>query len=351
MRKIRILTFWGVPNHGCFFQAYALQKVVKKICNDDDVRQIAYLGKKHYNFYYNSPLSVKKIFNLKKEHELRKYINHYKIIPNTENKQITEFPNEKIDILILGSDIIWDYNSDLILGEECLFGGGVDSVKKISYAPSFGRGFTGNSIPNYVKNDIKRLDAISVRDEESAQIVGKITGRIPEIVLDPTLLYDFSDDIHIKNPHEERPYIVVYGSDFTDRQIENLRQYSRKYKLEIVNLEFMGKNYKWCDRTIGRDELSPFEWLGYFKYSEFVMTSTFHGLVFGLIFNKKLIFNPTEFIMKKATKLINDLDISDILLNNDSFEKADKNWKYSLVNEKIKNMREESMQYLIKNLK
>ena len=350
MRKIRILTFWGVPNHGCFLQAYALQKVIQSLCPDDDVRQTAYLGKKHYNFYYNSTFDRRKILRLKKEHELKKYIKYYYLIPHTNNKRITSFPNEEMDILVLGSDIIWDYNSELLYGDEYLFGGGVSAKRKISYAPSFGRGNTEILTPDYVKKCLKDLDAISVRDQSSYDMVVQLTDREPEIVLDPTLLYDFSKDECIVKPKEERPYIVVYGSDFAAEQIDSLRAYAESNDLLIINLEFMGKKYSWCNKTIGRDELSPFEWMGYFRYASFVMTSTFHGLVFGLIFERNLIFNPTDFIMKKASKLLNDLGVSEMLLHDHQFEKAENGLDYSVIRKRFDELRRQSVKYLTDSL-
>jgi hypothetical protein len=348
--KVRILTFWGVPNHGCFLQAYALQMVLQHICKDDDVKQIAYLGKKHYDFYYNSRFDKRKILRLKKEFELRKYIKHYNIIPHTYNKCIIKFPSEKMDILVLGSDIIWDYNSELLYGEEYLFGGGVLAEKKISYAPSFGNSNSIDDIPEYVNELISSLDAISVRDENSQKIVEIITGNKPELVLDPTLLYDFSNDENIILPHEKEPYAIVYGSDFTDLQIQNLTEFAKKRGLKIINLEFMGKCYSWCDKTIRRDQLSPFEWLGYFKYSSCILTSTFHGLMFGMVFQKNMVFNPTEFIMKKVSKLLIDLQVEQLLLNNNDFTIAEKSFNYSVISLTLNQLREKSLEYLEKNI-
>ena len=50
---IGILTFWNVPNYGTFAQAYALQKVIQSLCPNKNVRQIAHLYEKHFDFYFN----------------------------------------------------------------------------------------------------------------------------------------------------------------------------------------------------------------------------------------------------------------------------------------------------------
>ena len=63
--------------------------------------------------------------------------------------------------------------------------------------------------PEYVIDGIKGLDYISVRDENSADIVEEITGIRPPVVLDPTWLWDFSDDNNIIKPKFDN-YIIVY---------------------------------------------------------------------------------------------------------------------------------------------
>ena len=44
------------------------------------------------------------------------------------------------------------------------------------------------------------------------------------------------------------------------------------------------------DVLIHQSDLTPFEWIGLFRYSSAIATSTFHGLTFSLIFNKKMAF-------------------------------------------------------------
>ena len=73
--------------------------------------------------------------------------------------------------------------------------------------------------------------------------------------------------------------------------------------------------------------------------------------MFGLIFNKRIVFSPTQFIMDKASSLIDFLDLKSVLVDYDSFEQKVKwDWDYSKINTKINEMKEISWQFLQDNL-
>ena len=99
--------------------------------------------------------------------------------------------------------------------------------------------------------------------------------------------------------------------------------------------------------VISQDSLNPFEWAGYFKNASIIMTCTYHGLMFGLIFKKKIIFHPTEFIMNKASSLINDLGLMDVLVNYTSFDsKINWNWDYAYLSKLLEKNKDISFRYL-----
>ena len=356
MKKIRILTFWGVPNYGCFLQAYALQKVLQNQFPDCDVKHIAHLHQKHYESYYEKSITGLNVESLKNMlSNLRRYkdissskefLKYYDVIPNERINDI-----DYMDSLILGSDIIWDYAISKLGNDPYLFGCNLEAYKKIAYAPSCGTVTSETAIPEYVKSSLQDLNSISVRDKKSQKIVENITGKCPMIVLDPTLLYDFNTDDNIKKPGINEKFIVVYGSYFTDVMIKEDQEYANENELSIVCLSSLDDKYSWCDITINQDKLTPFEWLGYFKYAESIMTCTYHGLLFGLIFKKKIVFNMTEFIMNKAEILIDELGLSEVLTSKTGFkEKISWDWDYRYISKKIDDMRTDSMKYLIKSV-
>lgn len=355
---IGILTFWNVPNYGTFAQAYALQKTLEMIAPGKKVVQISHLDDLHYSFYYDKKKYFRKYrpwkkafwksFLVKNNSGREKlFLNAYDLIPHTETITQTNSNDYEFEKVILGSDIVWDYSIEAFNNDHMLFGGGIKGEIN-SYAASFGTVKENDIIPTYVRESIKAMNHISVRDENSAKIVEKLVGYRPEIDLDPVWLWDFRSDSNIVVPKQE-DYLLVYGQDFTEKFIENIRKYANKNSLKIVALDCNNDSYSWCDYLVKQEELTPFEWIGYFMGANAIATSTFHGLTFGLLFNKKIAFCKTEFIMAKIEVLLEELGILELYKNVDDVEgMLDYNWNYVTINQIISEKKNRSLDYLKK---
>lgn len=366
-KTIGILTHWSIPNFGAFLQAYALRNVLKKNFPNYEVMQIAYINRVHYKMYYSLEVHemfkcwyinphfyidvIKRIFRLKQFIGVSKFKKYYDQIPHSavfNNKNISK---ASFDVVVLGSDILWDYSIKFYNNDKPVFGHLMNYRKIFSYAASFGTVKNNMVHPKYVCEGLKKLSGISVRDENSKQIAKSITNRSVELVLDPTLLWDFCCDRNIVNPNIF-DYVAVYGSYFTEEQIESVKNYAKKNNYKIVFLDSGGDKCAWCDIFIDASKISPFEWCGYIKNSSLVMTCTFHGLMFGLIFKKRIVFNPTNFMKDKCSEFLNYLNLGDSLLNNDCFAiQLEYKWDYDKINQKIRSRRYTSFKFLESMLK
>lgn len=357
---IGIYTFWNVPNYGTFAQAYALQKAVQKAFPDRDVKQIAYLDSAHYDSYYSrwpkchvwnkkffKELTVRNSKQAKEKCAL--FLENYKLIPHTEEFSKENLEKARFNTVILGSDIIWDYSFECFNHDEFLFGLNFTADNIVSYAASFGTIRKTDSHPDYVISGIRKMKHITVREQNSADIVKDITGRTVPIVLDPTWLWDFNADPMIeKSPYDN--YVVVYGQDFTNKFIEEVTSFCKKNKYKIICLDCNNDNYTWCDVLIKQNELSPFQWLGIFKGAEAVATSTFHGVTFALIFQKKLAFCKSDFILAKAGDFLKKVGLYELYTkeNASATEMLERVWDYEQINCAVNKMREKSATELYK---
>lgn len=363
--KIGILSFWNVPNYGSFLQAYALQNAISKLRPNDDVRQIAYLNQKHFDTYYaifNKKYylgcldprwylnAIKRKFNGKIA-ELKPFINYYNdYIKHTDTFTATELENEPFDTIVLGSDIVWDYSIDFFGNDKHLFGNSLKSNNIISYAASFGTIKDTVLCPPYIKEGLNKLKHISVRDQNSQHIIKQYLNKDSEIVCDPTFIWDFATDKNITDIKEHK-YIVVYGSYFNNELIKGCVEYAKNNHLKIICLDSLNDTFNWCDETVKQNKLNPFQWLSYFKNAECIFTCTYHGLMFGLIFKKRIVFSPTQFIMDKASSLISYLSLNDVLVSYNTFEqKAEWCWDYTNIDNKIDDLKQKSLDYLDKSL-
>ena len=323
MKKIGILTYWGVPNYGAWVQAYALNNVIKEMAAlTDEVFHIEYLNNIHWNSYYENDIRLNNAFSY-----------NWAEIEYSKKMTEEELENTYFDIFITGSDAIWEFSIDNMGSDIHLIGNNIEAKKIASYAASFGETRI-EDVDEWVLRGLKKYSKITVRDEHSKKIVDELLGHnVAEIVLDPSLLYDFSMDRKVKKPQYNN-YIVVYGIRFNDEFVESVIRYARERKLEIISIGYVNK---WCDRSIKMLELRTFEWLGFIKYAECVATSMFHGLMVGLSFGKQVKFDQVPYVRNRSQTLLELLNI----------EKQVKDFEsmidYTDVNEKMSDLKEKSV--------
>jgi len=336
MKKIAILTFWGVPNAGAFGQAYALQKTVGSMLPGCQVLQTKHLCEEHRHFYLmDEDCAAKWQKNLNEM-----FAKEFDLIPHIGLNE------EKMDVVILGSDIIWDFAIKEFGEDVHLFGHGLNAERVIAYGPSFGTCKSEwRRIPEYVSSGLNELDAISVRDENSALLVEYIVGKKPPIVLDPVWLWDWDMDEMIKCPDLDN-YILVYGDTFSDEFINNLIKYARANGLKLVTYPNYDVIYSWCDIMLDPVVVTPLELFGYFKGASLVATSAFHGLTFGLVFSKKVAYSRSRFIDAKVKNMLIELGIDNYFYNDNVAEMFDRKWDYESIKQGIKEMKRKSLEYL-----
>ena len=77
------------------------------------------------------------------------------------------------------------------------------------------------------------------------------------------------------------------------------------------------------------------------------MTCTFHGLMFGLIFKKRIVFNPTNFMKDKCSEFLIYLNLGESLLQDNCFaNQLEYKWDYDKINKKIQSRRYTSFKFL-----
>ena len=147
--KIGILTFHEGINHGGFFQAFSTYSFLKS--EGYDVEIINYKNKTHWLTEYKAFLVTKNpkrlISNIKKIFAFKKDQKSMNLGPFT--KDISRI-KENYDVIVVGSDIVWNYEWDFLGKDPVYFGHGLNAKKWVSFAPSFGAvDCEKTSIPDY----------------------------------------------------------------------------------------------------------------------------------------------------------------------------------------------------------
>lgn len=359
--KVGILTFHNVINYGGVLQCYALQQTL--IEEGYDVEIINYENSYFKKFY--SPLYISKPFFRKTLYMIyafpqkckrkikfadfrKKYLKESSLYTA---KNIDEV-NGKYDVIVVGSDQVW--NLILTDNDENYFLPFINIGKKVAYAASIGL----KEIPQELKIKyealIKGFGKISVREESAADIVNELIGEKPQVCIDPVLLLGEKGWSSVANDGQlltGEKYILVYkiNKSICYKAAKRLQE---ETGLKVVVI----KPDKTCDRTFSKFKcLSPVEYVSLFSRAEYIVTDSFHGTVFSILFRKKFAYYRDQSKDNRNVRISNLLDglglndrckdtVEDVL---EVTEKID----YCSVSTKLEIQREISKRYLINSIK
>lgn len=389
-------------NYGAVLQAYALQKFLRingyraKILNYK--RADNSIVKKDLNYYYKKLIKIlneegvkfllvklaKKPINflrvkiekkLKKEYEEerrknfltfkdcflifseRRY-NSYNEISEGASKVIQEF-----DIFLVGSDQVWNpFNNRNALKVYLL--DFVQNSPRISYASSVSAKIPHDLIDFY-RERLSKFDCISVREEESAKEIEKVLGYKPKVNVDPALLLNaeqWEEIAHQPEQKVKKPYIFVYDLYRSPEILPAVQKLARKECMKYINHTpiLFGQKLRYPHLELSFYTKGPAEFLWYLKEADFVVTSSFHGVVFSILFRKPfyaiLWSEKYKDRMKQNGRITNLLgqigliercfdDPHDILKRG-----LDKNIDWEKVHEKVSQLREDSIKWLLEAL-
>ena len=164
-------------------------------------------------------------------------------------------------------------------------------MKKISYAASMGGKISDRDI---YKNCLSDYDYISVREDYAVKTIGEMFSQknLATVCVDPTLLLDRKDYEKITSSRRiEGDYIFFYSVYHDDQLLHTIRLLRKKWNLPIVTLISRNNSYKVLFNGIQLPMYeAPEDFLSYIKYAKFVITNSFHGSVFSIIFEKEFYY-------------------------------------------------------------
>lgn len=369
--KIGILTLPIAENYGGILQAIALYRYLHNQGHDvvliyketepkifkEIIKQI--LSKiPFHNFKGIKTTNNQKAWRERKKFH-RPFIEKeiYKISENLYTKQDLEnfTKKENFNAVIVGSDQVWrkayiddkyykSYFLDFVAGSE---------IKKIAYAASFGKDYwEGKDDIDDISKLLSDFTAVSTREKSGVAICKNSFGfSDAKHVLDPTMLMNkefYKNEIILKydTSRVSKGGLLTYVLDEDNEKKEIINFV--KEKLHIININHL-KGFN-SFKTI----YSIPEWLASFSNADFVVTDSFHGMVFSIIFEKNFVVigNKTRGI-DRFLSLLSLLELEDRLIfsskqiNNKSFKLIN----YDRVNFILNKQIEKSLSFLQTNLK
>lgn len=291
-----------------------------------------------------------------KKNKFKSFVKKYIILTNPVTKDIlkSEEFNNKYDFFITGSDQVW--NHEITNLDDAYFLNFVKDESKIkSYAASFGISCIPENLRLKYKNYLKRFSSILVRERTGGKLIENLIDKKANVVLDPVLLLDKEEwnKITFKTKFDKikDKYILVYmHTPYIKLFAENL---SIKHKIPIFNIEDLILKKK---NRVGNTEsgLGPEEFISAIKNAKFVITGSFHAVVFSIIYNKEFFINNVDKTKENRSSrqkdLLDLLEIKDreIFNHDDDTDFVPIDWNN--VNKKLENERNKSINELKKML-
>lgn len=361
--KVGVITFHSANNYGAVLQTWALQRVLKDLHVTPGV--INYHPDIIDGLY--DPMRLKrglsrnllrcKLF-LRNRRSLIRY-NKFRSFLKTKINLIGDYRTYKeledaklsLDAYIVGSDQVWNpthiggYNPAYYLEFA------EPGSKRISYAASLGTDYIASKHMNDMERALQSFTKISVRERSVQTAISNLARKPVEVVLDPTLLLNRDDYDEIKvDSKYKTPYILVYSIEKNPQLIKFANKISVSLGLPILQR-------RPSDGLI--NQLEPFytsdagEFLGHIEAAAYVITNSFHGTVFSLLYGKPFVSMLHSDTGSRTANLLEEVGLSShILYDLDEFEGLHM-FMYDNINEvrnKIELLKETSLNFLKSSL-
>ncbi len=242
----------------------------------------------------------------------------------------------KADIFMTGSDQVWglmfdcDYDSNYFLSFV------PSDIPKIAYAASFGKtGFSDAIIAEY-KEMLSKYNGITVRENKAVELLNEWNITNDGQVLDPTLLLDAEEWSKYIKKNIRGKYILVYEIHNNPLLDEYAKNFSKEFNLPLIRISAILHQIFRGGKFIYRPDIDKF--LSYIKNCTYLITDSFHGTVFGLIFNKEIIeVMPNNSTGSRNNSLLQLTGLTNRIIKNETDYSVIKNEiNYEQVNQIIK---------------
>lgn len=300
--KIGIITMPLCANYGGTLQNWALQQVLIRMGHEPITLRfpVMYQGMSsvHYwtrvfpmqaaRFVIHKFIGGKYVMPLtigawkKSVSGMERFVDeHIKVTEYLPNLSMEDVRRYGLDALIVGSDQIW--RPVMYDAEKYYFLGftGDDDILRVAYAPSVAldKWPYDEEITVKLKELIKKFSAVSVREKSSVQLVKDNLGVDAQWVLDPTMLLDKADYIKVCKdvPQTRDRFVFAYILDSTE---------DKKSMAERI-ADTLGCRVKYLTAEKVHEDDTIEKWLASFRDAQYIITDSYHGTVFSLIFQKQ----------------------------------------------------------------
>lgn len=292
--KTGIVTFHRADNYGAVLQAYATvaylmsrgidAEIVDYRCPpmEQSYKLFRYDSKR--GFVSNAKNFVHNIFRIGRRRRFKAFRSHFLKKGKKYSPKTIRGANNVYSVFITGSDQVWNDVCSLKDPAYCLSFVKEES-KMVAYSASFGYDQVEPDRENFYRTQLQRFDQISVREQSGVKIVEKLLGKDATLLVDPTMMLAKEEWNTIAKEPNKKDYILIYLLNARDELLYFAKELALKTGCQIVNIT--DENNQIIEAEYVHNA-GPLEFLGYFKNAKYVITNSFHGLMFSIIYRKSM---------------------------------------------------------------
>ena len=353
--KVGIVTVHNVSNYGAVLQAYALKEIInnKHECyiidfdNTHVSKSLKYIrfGRGFHAFLGMGKDILRLIPRLRVIRKFKKFIKFKMNLINLNSFEVSE-----CDVFISGSDQIWNpacISSNKKFISEYFLSFANENQKKISYASSCGAYEFNNNEMKELKRYLSSYTSLSVREKTTSNFLSRELNRKVEHVLDPTLLLTKQEWLEKIGDNQCRggDYILVYVIKKTKLLKETICTIKSKLNMKVILVE----QGIYFDNIIDEHirDAGPEDFISLINNAKFIITDSFHGTTFSVIFNKPFYSVSPGANVNRISSLLTMLDLkSRIIHKEENIKNINLDLDFSEANNRLMILINKSKEYL-----
>ena len=298
--KVGILTFHNAYNYGAVLQAYATQEIVKSLGHEVEIidyhnaridrvnaGRMFHLCSFLRNIYRFPIYLIEKFFYRKRR---KVYIGFFdKYMKLSKNKYIQGDENylSNYDTILIGSDQLW--NKKITGGWDKMYWGEFKTspdTRKVAWSVCMNYTDLNEDDILFIKKNLENFDLISVRESDLLSFISGLTSKKVYQTLDPTLVLPSTKWEEVCHGVKEKGYIAVYAVQDEEKTIAFARSIASKQNKPLVIIRSYSK---WYFTSENKEYAGPDDFLSYIRHADMVITTSFHGTVFSIIYQKQFV--------------------------------------------------------------
>ncbi len=330
--KVSIITRHAIPNYGSVLQSFASQKAFEKLGYDAEIiNYIRYDERGKESVLTNCHIGKNGLKNKIKRniYFCLQYPNSQKMLKTFDKfqKQYLKLSDRlygsmeelsehlpDADVYVTGSDQVWGKIGTSEYDPAYFLKFVPENKHQIAFSASFGKTDLDSQLVQELESLLENYKSILVREKSAVELISQHTHKTAELILDPTLLLKRNDWAQLceNTGIENTDYIFVYQLHHNKQMEKYITQLQIKTGLPVYRVH---PSIFYALKPGNFIHLpTPGQFLSYIKNAKYMVTDSFHGTVFSLIFNTPFIDIVPETTGTRIYSLLEQLGLKQRIL-------------------------------------